>query len=128
MERPCLWFPRGLFVAALVIITGLAVMPVHPGLDHVSDKLEHAAAFYVLALLLDFSTPRTAYRLRKALPLMAYGIALEVVQYFLPYREFSLLDMAADAAGLSLYGLSVPWLRRAPLLRRRWWGTADTVT
>lgn len=28
-----------------------------------------------------------------------YGAALEVVQYFLPYRSFSLGDIAANAAG-----------------------------
>ncbi|MCC6207653.1 MAG: VanZ family protein [Gammaproteobacteria bacterium] len=90
------------------------------GPRQVSDKLHHALAFYALALLFDFARPRTEFGLHKFAVLMAYGVAIECVQYFLPWREFSLLDMVADAVGLLLYVASIPLLMRLPLLRRRW--------
>jgi VanZ family protein len=36
--------------------------------------------------------------------LLGYGLAIEIIQYILPYRSFSLLDLAADAFGLLAYG------------------------
>ena len=112
---------RGLFVLAFMAVTILAFMQVpEMGPRQVSDKLQHALAFYALALLLDFARPRTEFGVRKFAVLMAYGVAIEFVQYFLPWREFSLLDMVADAVGLLLYVASIPLLMRFPLLRRRW--------
>ncbi|HEX9627044.1 MAG TPA: VanZ family protein [Acidiferrobacterales bacterium] len=107
--------------AAVIVITVLATMRIeHPVVSGLGDKFHHLAAFYVLALLVDFSAPNSRYGLAKAAPLLAYGLLIEVVQYFLPHRTFSLFDLAADAAGLALYGLSLPLLRRVPVLRRRW--------
>lgn len=112
---------RGLFVLAFVAVAILAFMRMpETGSQQVSDKLHHAFAFYALALLLDFARPRTGFGPRKFTVLMAYGVAIECVQYFLPWREFSLLDMVADAVGLLLYVASIPLLMRVPLLRRRW--------
>lgn len=112
---------RGLFVLALLAVTLLAFMQMpEMGPQRVSDKLNHAFAFYALALLLDFARPQTEFGVRKFAVLMAYGLAIECVQYFLPWREFSLLDMVADAVGLLLYVASIPLLMRLPLLRRRW--------
>lgn len=31
---------------------------------------------------------------------MAFGLQIEIVQYFLPNREFSLLDVFADGVGI----------------------------
>ncbi len=112
---------RGLFVLAFAAVAILAFMHMpETGSQRISDKLHHACAFYALALLLDFARPGTEFGLRKFAVLMAYGVAIECVQYFLPWREFSLLDMVADAVGLLLYVASVPLLMRIPLLRRRW--------
>jgi hypothetical protein len=44
------------------------------------------------------------------------------VQYFLPFRQFSLLDLAVDALGLAAYALLRPLCRRLPILRERWQG------
>jgi VanZ family protein len=32
-----------------------------------------------------------------------YGILIEIIQAFLPYREFSTLDFAADMVGVTLF-------------------------
>jgi VanZ family protein len=91
----------------------------------VNDKLEHAAAFLALAFLLDFAWPHSGWHFRKAAPLLAYGLFIELVQYFLPYREFSLWDLAADGLGLALYPLALPLLKRTPGLAVRWYSVTN---
>lgn len=107
--------------AALVVITYLATTQLdYPAIGNINDKVSHILAFYVLALLGDFSFPEHKFDPGKILLLLAYGLFIEIIQYFLPYRTFSLLDLLADAIGLVLYSLSIPVLRGTPLLRRRW--------
>jgi VanZ family protein len=111
-----------LLAVALVVITYLATAPADypPLLDQISDKLEHLLAFYGLALLTDFAFRGTDFGLAKALPLLGYGLLIEFLQSFVPYRDVSLWDLTADALGLIAYGASVPLLRRTPLLTARW--------
>lgn len=114
---------RAAFVGALVLISVLAVIPLQETVvGGMNDKLGHALAFFTLALLLDFSFPGSPYNLTKVLPLLLYGLVIEALQAQIPYRMFSLLDLGADALGLIAYGLSLPVVRRLPVLRRRWLG------
>ena len=53
----------------------------------------------------------------KILALLAFGLAIEVVQHFLPHRDASLLDIAADVAGIALYAAARPLFLTIPLLR-----------
>ncbi len=109
---------RVLLMILLSAISYLAFTPVHyPLLDSVWDKLRHATAFLALALAVDFSFPDRTYDATKVLPLIAYGLAIEVIQHFLPYRQFDLLDVVSDAVGLFIYGVSLPLILRLPLLR-----------
>ena len=104
---------RTSLVAALTAITFLAITPLdYPIASNINDKLNHILAFFVLAILADFSFPENKFNLSKILPLLAYGILLEMIQRFLPYRMFSLFDVTADAIGLSLYWLSLPLFKR----------------
>ncbi len=119
------WVPlfRIGFAATLVVVSYLAVTPMeHTVSQLVSDKLNHMAAFLVLAALLDFSLPRQEFTLAKAGALLGYGLLIEIVQYFLPFRQFSLLDLAVDALGLAAYALLRPLCRHLPILRERWQG------
>src|SRR5438045_3363671 len=112
---------RILLVTLLLVISYFAFTPLHyPALEVASDKLRHAAAFLALAFALDFSAPARRYDAAKILALLGYGIMIEVVQHFLPFRSSEFLDVVGDSAGLLLYGLALPLLRRAPLLRERW--------
>lgn len=86
----------------------------------INDKFGHTTAFLCLAFLLDFARPRRVWGAEKLLPLLAYGLFIELVQYFLPYRTFSLWDLAADGLGLMLYPLALPLLKRIPGLALRW--------
>lgn len=81
-----------------------------------ADKVVHALIFLTLAFLADASWPEQAYSPIKYLPLLAYGLAMELLQYYVPTRATSLADLVADGAGLAIYGLLVlPWLRRAQI-------------
>jgi VanZ family protein len=102
---------RGLFFVTLIGITVLALVPQHDAVISTGwDKANHALAFFVLLALLDNAYPPLKLWSAKALPLLAYGFLIEGIQYCLPDREFSLLDMLGDAVGLLLYGVLRPWL------------------
>ncbi|MDX1635932.1 MAG: VanZ family protein [Marinobacter sp.] len=81
------------------------------------DKFNHLIAFVELTLLARLGWPH-ARPLLVATLVLGFGLLLELLQAPLPYRSFSLLDLAADAAGIGL-GLALsPWLlaraQRAP--------------
>lgn len=84
------------------------------------DKINHFAIFLVLALLVDFSFQNSRFNMIKIFLLIAYGFSLEVLQYFLPHRMFSLFDIAADSLGLLAYGLLIPFIKRLPAFCDRW--------
>ncbi len=95
---------RLLLIAVLSAIFFLATTRLDiPVVDNINDKVNHALAFVVLALLVDLSWPQTGLSAGKVFALLGYGLAIEIVQYFLPYRTFSLWDLAADGTGIFLY-------------------------
>ena len=104
-------------VVAVLAITWLALTPQpHPQLPGFDwDKLNHVAAFLVLAALADLGWPgRAAMPWRLGL-LLGYGVAIELVQALLPYRQGSVLDFAADAVGVLLWLLLARALAAAGL-------------
>jgi VanZ family protein len=121
MMRTNLYLFRAAFVLALVVGSYLATTDAVPGaVASVNDKLTHAGAFLVLAFLLDqcFSPRLHAFWTPVALPLFCYGLGVELVQDFLPYRQFDLLDLLADCAGLVAYWLLRPLISKIPFLPR----------
>ncbi len=74
-----------------------------PETIELNDKVIHIVVFFGFALLVDLATSRHPFWLWKGLPLLAYGIIIEVMQYFSPDRSFSLLDWLADFSGILLY-------------------------
>jgi VanZ family protein len=111
-----------LLAFALAFGTWQALSPAPPLQPQVSDKLLHMGAFLGLAWLADFGWPDADYWLPKALPLLGYGAAIELAQSGISARSAEWGDLAADAAGLVLYVLLTPALRRLPYLARRWSG------
>ncbi len=67
-----------------------------------ADKAYHCAAYGWLAILpmMGFTVRRLA--ISAALSMIILGILLEVGQYFIPGRSFSLLDIAANTIGVLL--------------------------
>ncbi|MEN6373227.1 MAG: VanZ family protein [Smithella sp.] len=67
-----------------------------------ADKLYHCAAYGWLAVLpmLGFANPRRAAS--AAFSMILLGILLEVGQYYIPGRSFSLLDITANTLGVAM--------------------------
>jgi VanZ family protein len=67
-----------------------------------ADKLYHCAAYGWLAVLpiMGFSLRRFA--LPAALSMILLGVLLEIGQYYIPGRTFSLLDITANSLGVIL--------------------------
>jgi hypothetical protein len=112
---------RVFFFTLLIAVLVLSILPIRHFIGfEINDKVAHFAAFYVFALLLDFSFPDCRFDWRKALPLLLYGLLIEIIQLNLAYRHFSLFDLLADAVGLLVYGFSLPVMKRIPFLKWRW--------
>lgn len=109
---------RGLLALLLVVITALALVPDPPrSLSTGWDKSNHMLAFAALA----FTGVRAHWRLPRQWPrliglLLAYGVALEIAQHFLPPRSADWHDVVADGAGVALGLLAAAtaarWLAR----------------
>lgn len=121
LSRRHIVYFRVLLCISLVVITYLATTALEFTFVSSSyDKFNHFFAFFILALLLDFSFPNSRFNTVKIIPLIAYGCSLEVIQHFLPHRMFSLFDIGADIIGLFAYALLIPFIKRLPVLNDRW--------
>ncbi len=69
----------------------------------INDKIIHIFVFFGFSVLIDLSSVRKPFWLWKALPLLGYGVCIEIMQYYTPVRSFSLLDWVADLIGVLLY-------------------------
>jgi VanZ family protein len=105
----------------LIVVTTLALIP--PGHEPlpVSDKVNHIAAFLVLAWLADHAYPRFSRGAGLWVALLGYGLLIEALQACIPYREASLGDLLADAVGLAAY-LVLTRVLWAGLVRLLWRG------
>jgi len=114
-----IFFRLSLITAVLTVLFFTLTDDVPSVTQEVNDKVAHLLAFMMLALLTDYSFPGTGFNLRKSLPLVFYGMLIECIQYFLPYRTFSMLDFLADCSGVYLYPLVQIWLGRLFALKKR---------
>ena len=71
----------------------------------VNDKVIHAVVFFGFAVLADLASSRKPFWLWKGLPILMYGVGIEVLQAFTPFRSFSIMDMIADFSGILIYFL-----------------------
>ncbi|MSR06191.1 MAG: VanZ family protein [Gemmatimonadetes bacterium] len=111
MSRTAVLAFRAAFVALLVAATWLSLTPSPIQLGP-SDKLDHLAAYFVLALAADFSFPMAGYLVRKGAPLFLYGLLMEVLQRYVLGRTYEVWDLAANATGLMIYALVSRFLKR----------------
>jgi hypothetical protein len=95
-------FRIGLFACALAVAL-LALIPLSETPLTSYDKINHILAFAVLAWLADGAYPGPESAPRRIGLLLLYGLLIEAVQHQLPYRQFSWLDLGADALGVAGY-------------------------
>lgn len=116
LDRSPLILMRIALVIALLVASFLATTHAGTTGDSINDKLAHLLAFFGLACLADFSFPRARFGLSKIVPLLSYGLMIEIIQFFLPYRTFSLLDLAADTVGIAFYLVTLLLMSRHPIV------------
>jgi VanZ family protein len=102
------WLTIGWLLVVLVLYLSLApIGVVIPGQQ--GDKVGHCIAY--ASLMLWFAQIYVTFKGRRqlAVALLALGVGIEFIQYFLPYRSFDVLDMVADAGGIA-----IGWLAAVP--------------
>lgn len=111
LQYRSLW--RAAFVVSVLAIGFLATTEnPYPIPSSSSDKLNHLIAFVELTILTRLAWPELrAIWFTPAL--LGFGLGIEIIQANLPYREFSLADLAADGAGIALGLLPWPGIRNA---------------
>ena len=101
---------RALWLVGIFIVVVASLLPADSlpmrALDrlHINDKLEHFAAYAVLAFL-PAVHERKWFIVAAAVGAVALGIALEFGQLFSGWRDFEVGDMIADAVGVC-FGLA----------------------
>src|SRR6266852_4876989 len=79
---------------------------------HINDKVQHALAYAVLALLPVLHEQRRNSVALLLLVAVAMGILLELGQLYSPGRSFDTYDMLADVAGI-MVGVAIGLLLRS---------------
>lgn len=87
-----------LILSALAILYLATTNEPYPIPSAPSDKLNHLLAFLQLTIVTRLAWPELS-RIWIALGVMGFGLMIEATQAQLPYRDFSLFDLAADGAG-----------------------------
>ncbi|WP_085760138.1 VanZ family protein [Oceanicoccus sagamiensis] len=100
---------RVAFYPTLLAVSLLSVLPQEQVVISTGwDKANHALAFFVLLALLDHAYPTAHLWWKKLLPLLAYGVVIELLQSQIPGRYASGLDVFGDIVGLLAYLLIRP--------------------
>jgi VanZ family protein len=95
---------RSIFFLSLVIVFYLSLVPATAipniaALDFLSDKLMHALIF----LFLSFVGLKCHFSISKIFLLtmiFSFGLTIEVIHYYHPYRFFEIADLIANLIGI----------------------------
>jgi len=114
-------FFQAAFWASVLAVAYLAFMPADDVPVSTWDKANHVLAFAVMAGLAARGWPSRESAVARWGLLLGYGLLIEIVQFFLPIREFSLLDWLADGIGILSYLILAQLWRKliSPLMARR---------
>ena len=104
-SRFALWGP---FLAALAVVFVLSSLTRVPGAEYVWDKLLHALGYAAISTLAlrafhgGFEAPRLKPSLTAFLFMLLWFVSDEWHQSFVPGRDASALDVAADVVGFAI--------------------------
>ena len=95
---------RSIFFLSLIIVFYLSIVPAAAipkiaALDFLSDKLIHALIF----LFLSFVGLKCDFNISKIFLLtliFSFGLTIEVIHYYHPYRFFEIADLIANLIGI----------------------------
>ncbi|SFN09077.1 VanZ family protein [Thermodesulforhabdus norvegica] len=116
-ERLIAW--RFVFSVSLLVIIWMATRnpsEIPPILFSIDDFAQHALTFLYLAAVMARAYPPVRHGLIWIF-LTFYGILIEAIQSLLPFREASVVDLAANTAGLALFEMVL--LTKGILLKRK---------
>ena len=104
---PAYVFGGLIFIGASISTRGLTkIRGIHDLLDIVfSEYSLHFFGFGIFAILLGwgyYKSKSSSILVRAGFLSFGFGFIIEVYQKFLPYRDFSLVDVAIDCAGIVL--------------------------
>jgi VanZ family protein len=93
---------RALWILAIVVALLATLLPLGEQAPRFAyaDKVFHGGYFALLGGLAVLAPRQLASAPRAALGMVGLGIAIELIQAFLPWRSFEWLDIAADSAGV----------------------------
>ncbi|MFC1971004.1 VanZ family protein [Chloroflexota bacterium] len=111
------WVPAILWMGVIFFLSTLSEAET-PGRFIVSDKIAHAAEYFILAFLIFFAlqrTTRVGFLTSFGITLVwgaLYGFSDEFHQLYVPTRQYDLRDLAADVGGVVLLFLILWVLQR----------------
>jgi VanZ family protein len=95
---------RVLLALSILAISFLATTEINPAsLGLIDDKLLHFLCFAYLTIIFKL-TQFIDQDFWLYVIVLAYGILIEIVQMYLPYRSFEFLDIFADFMGILFAG------------------------
>ena len=98
------WVPTVLWMGVIFFLSTLPESAT-PGRGIISDKVCHAAEYFILAFLILFALQRTTqFRFFTSFWITLvwvaiYGLSDEIHQLYVPTRQFDVLDLIADVSG-----------------------------
>ncbi|WP_456399893.1 VanZ family protein [Persephonella sp.] len=91
---------KTLFFLYITVITVLALLPAPE--TPTNDKLNHLIGFFILSFLMKWGLKKGYWT--TFFWSFLYGVIIEFIQYFIPYRSGEYGDVVADTLG-SIFGL-----------------------
>ena len=97
---------RGTFFLSIILIFYLSVIPASEleffnALSFIGDKVSHGVIFFVIAILGMFCNFKIKNYILMAI-IFSFGLTIEIIHYFHPYRYFEGADLLANLLGIIL--------------------------
>ena len=99
---------RGTFFLSIILIFYLSLIPASEleffsALSFIEDKIAHGVIFFYLAILGMFCNFKINNQILMVI-IFSFGLTIEIVHYFHPYRYFEWADLLANFLGIILAG------------------------
>ena len=97
---------RGAFFISIILIFYLNLIPASEleffnSLSFIGDKISHGVIFVYISILGMFCDFKIKYYIFMAI-IFSFGLTIEIIHYFHPYRYFEWADLLANSIGIIL--------------------------
>ena len=99
-------FIKGVFFVSVFIVFILSVInagsiPTFKNFSFDADKIVHAIVFFILTYL-GFLSRFNISKLTLSLLIFFFGLFIEIIHFFVPYRLFEYFDLLANLIGVTI--------------------------